>query len=327
LAQVLRRLPSVEDPRVLVDATTRDDAAVYQLSPERALVATVDFFAPIVDDPATWGAIAAANALSDVYAMGATPLFALNLVGWPRDQLSFELLGEVIEGAAAMAARAGCLVVGGHSVDALEPHFGMAVIGEAHPDRLLTNAAARVGDVLVLTKPLGTGILSTALKRGLIGEPELGEAVRSMTTLNESAMRAALAHGVRAATDITGFGLIGHLTHVLEASRVAAELDFSRIPLMGRVLQLAAQGVVPGGTNRNYQAADNVDWGDLTDAERRVMVDAQTSGGLLLAVPPDRVGELTAALEREGSLATAVIGRLIAGPVGSIRMTRGPTPG
>ena len=178
LAQVLKNVPGANDPRVLVDAATRDDAAVYQIAPDRALIATVDFFTPIVDDAATWGAIAATNALSDVYAMGGVPLFGLNLVGWPRGKIPFELLGEVITGAGTVAARAGCLVLGGHSVDALEPHFGMAVIGEAHPDRLLTNAGAQPGDVLVLTKPLGTGVLTTALKRDVISESDLAEAVR-----------------------------------------------------------------------------------------------------------------------------------------------------
>ncbi len=319
LAQVLRHLPSVEDSRVLVDAASRDDAAVFRLSEDRAVVATVDFFTPIVDDAGTWGAIAAANAVSDIYAMGATPLFALNLVGWPRDKLPFELLGEVIRGAAEIAARARCLVLGGHSVDALEPHFGMVVIGEAHPDRLLTNAGARAGDFLVLTKPLGTGILSTALKRGLIDEAGMAQAIHSMTTLNEGASRAALAHGVSAATDVTGFGLIGHLTHVLNASRVSAELWFDQLPLLERALDFSRQGVVPGGTNRNYQAAGNVTWAeDLATPERHLMVDAQTSGGLLLSVPEKNLDALVAGLRTEECLAVAVIGRLAPGPAGAI---------
>jgi len=232
LAEVLKNVPGANDPRVLVDAATRDDAAVYQISPDRALIATVDFFTPIVDDAATWGAIAATNALSDVYAMGGMPLFALNLVGWPRGKIPFELLGEVITGAGTAAAAAGCLVLGGHSVDSLEPHFGMAVIGEAHTDRLLTNAGARPGDVLVLTKPLGTGVLTTALKRDVIGESDLAEAVRSMTSLNDGAMRAALSAKAHAATDVTGFGLLGHLGHVVRASGVAAEIGFEQLPLL-----------------------------------------------------------------------------------------------
>jgi selenide,water dikinase len=306
-----------------VDAATRDDAAVFRLSDDRALVATVDFFTPIVDDAAIWGAIAAANALSDIYAMGATPLFALNLVGWPREKIPFEILGDVIRGAAEVASNARCLVLGGHSVDALEPHFGMAVIGEAHPDRLLTNAGGCPGDVLVLTKPLGTGILTTALKRGLIGEGELREAVRSMTSLNDGAMRAALAAGVRAATDVTGFGLLGHLTHMLRASRLGAEIAFARLPLLGGALDLAERGVVPGGTERNLEAATNVTWAaDLSAAEQLLATDAQTSGGLLLAVPAEREQALRDALAREGTLAAATIGRLTADQVGRITVRR-----
>jgi selenide,water dikinase len=242
----------------LIDATTKDDAAVFLLSPDRALVATVDFFTPIVDDAAAWGAIAVANALSDIYAMGATPLFGLNLVGWPRERLPFDVLADVLRGAGEVAARAGCLVLGGHSIDAVEPTFGMAVIGEVHPDRMLTNAGACAGDILVLTKPLGTGILATALKRDALIETGMADAVKSMTTLNDGAARAALKVGVSAATDVTGFGLIGHLTSMLEASKVAAELAFDAIPLLPHARNLASRGVIPGGTQRNLDAADRV---------------------------------------------------------------------
>lgn len=307
---MLRHVPLISDPNVLVDAATRDDAAVYRLGPDRALVATVDFFTPIVDNAADWGAIAAANALSDVYAMGGRPLFALNLVGWPRGVLPFELLAEVMRGASEIAQRAGCLMLGGHSIDDPEPKFGMVVLGEVHPDRMMTNAAARPGDLLVLTKPLGTGILTTALKRDLIGETELQDAVRVMTTLNDSAARAALAHGVRAATDITGFGLLGHLGNILAASSVGARLSFSRFPLLPRALELAARGSVPGGTRRNYEAA-TVNWDEsLSEPERLIAVDAQTSGGLLLAVPPAQLDGVLAALELEGTPARAVIGEI-----------------
>jgi selenide,water dikinase len=323
LSEILRGLPRVMDSRVLVDAATRDDAAVYQISPDRALVATVDFFTPIVDDAAAWGAVAATNALSDLYAMGAMPLFGLNLVGWPRAKLPFELLGEVLEGAAAVAKRAGCLVVGGHSVDSLEPLFGMAVIGEAHPDRLLTNAGARPGDILVLTKPLGTGILTTALKRNVAGEAELAEAVRSMTTLNDGAMRAALAARVNAATDITGFGLLGHLNNMLMASGVGAEIIFSQLPLLKGALDLAGRNVVPGGSERNLAAVPPAVFADdLTPAERLLCADAQTSGGLLLAVEPARLETLLAGLRNESTLAAAPIGRILAGPAGSVRVVR-----
>ena len=316
-------MPKVGDPRVLVDAATRDDAAVFQLSPERALVATVDFFTPIVDDPAAWGAIAAANALSDIYAMGATPLFGLNLLGWPRDRLPMEMLGEVLRGASEVAARAGCLVLGGHSIDAVEPTFGMAVIGEVHPERMLTNAGARAGDVLVLTKPLGTGILATALKRDALIETGMADAVRSMTTLNDGAARAALEVGVNAATDITGFGLIGHLTEMLEASKLAGEIAFDSLPILPHARNLASRGVIPGGTQRNLDAADRVDWApELGLADRYLCVDAQTSGGLLLAVASEKEAALLSALKEEHTPAAAVIGRVVAGQPGRVRVGR-----
>jgi selenide, water dikinase len=313
-------LPSIVDPRVLVDAATRDDAAVFSLAPDRALVATVDFFTPIVDDPAAWGAIAVANALSDIYAMGATPLFGLNLVGWPRE-LPFDVLGEVLRGAAEVAKRAGCLILGGHSIDSAEPTFGMSVIGEVHPDRMLTNAGACVGDVLVLTKPLGTGILATALKRDALLETGMADAVRSMTTLNDGASRAALKVGVSAATDVTGFGLIGHLTGILEASKVAAEIAFEALPILPHAKNLASRGVVPGGTQRNLEAATNVDWApELSPADRYICVDAQTSGGLLLAVPAENEAALLAALKEERTPAAVVIGRVVAGKPGRLKV-------
>jgi selenide, water dikinase len=319
LAQVLRRLPGVQDPRVLIDATTGDDAAVFSLSPERALVATVDFFTPIVDHPGSWGAIAAANALSDIYAMGATPLFGLNLVGWPRDRLSFDVLEEVVAGAAEVAGRAGCLILGGHSIDSVEPIFGMSVIGEVHPDRMLTNAGACAGDILVLTKPLGTGILATALKRDALLETGMTEAVRSMTTLNDGAARAALRVGVSAATDVTGFGLIGHLSRVLEESKVGAEIAFDTLPILPHAKNLASRGVIPGGTERNLAAAVKVEWApELSPADRFLCVDAQTSGGLLLVVPSENQAALVAALQEERTPAAAVIGRITPGPVGHI---------
>jgi len=306
-------LPSVVNSDVLVDAASRDDAAVYRLSADRALVATVDFFTPIVDDAWAWGAIAAANALSDVYAMGATPLFALNLVGWPRETLPWEVLGEVIRGAAETATRARCLMLGGHSVDDPEPKFGMCVIGDAHPDRLLTNSAARPGDRLVLTKPLGTGILTTAAKRDLIDAATLAPAVESMVSLNDGAMRAALASGVKAATDVTGFGLLGHLGNILSSSQVGAQLYFDSLPLLPSALDLAGRGGIPGGTERNLAAAASVVWDNtLTAAERYLMVDAQTSGGLLLAVAPARLDELLKKLKEEQTLAAAVIGNITA---------------
>jgi selenide,water dikinase len=284
----------------------------------------VDFFTPIVDNPADWGAIAAANALSDIYAMGAKPLFGLNLVGWPREQLPLDLLGEVMRGGSEVAREAGCLVVGGHSVDDPEPKFGMAVIGEVHPDRMLTNAGACAGDLLVLTKPLGTGILTTAFKRDALLETGLAEAVRSMRTLNAGAARAALEVGVSAATDVTGFGLVGHLLGLLESSRVGGEIAFDALPILQHARNLAGRGFIPGGTHRNLEAAgDRVFWAaDLTETDRWLAVDAQTSGGLLLAVPPENEAALLAALTAQATPAAATIGRLTAEHPGLLRVVR-----
>ena len=284
----------------------------------------MDFFTPIVDNPADWGAIAAANALSDIYAMGAKPLFGLNLVGWPREQLPLDLLGEVMRGGSEVAREAGCLVVGGHSVDDPEPKFGMAVIGEVHPDRMLTNAGACAGDLLVLTKPLGTGILTTAFKRDALLETGLAEAVRSMRTLNAGAARAALEVGVSAATDVTGFGLVGHLLGLLESSRVGGEIAFDALPILQHARNLAGRGFIPGGTHRNLEAAgDRVFWAaDLTETDRWLAVDAQTSGGLLLAVAPENEAALLAALNAQATPAAATIGRLTAEHPGLLRVVR-----
>jgi len=319
-------VPVATDPRILVDASSRDDAAVFQVAPDRAIVATVDFFTPLIDDAYDFGRIAATNAFSDVYAMGATPLVALNLVSWPREGLPFELLGEVLRGGADVARAAGAFVLGGHSVDDPEPKYGMVAIGEVHPDRIVRNSGARPGDVLVLTKPLGTGVLTTALKRDLLTEADVAPAVAAMTTLNAGAARAMLAMGksVHAATDVTGFGLLGHLRTLLEASGVAAELSAAAVPLLPRAREAAERGAIPGGSERNVAAvADAVAFADAVDGTTRLLLaDAQTSGGLLIAVAPDRADALVAALGREGTLAAAqigrVIGRVVAGGAGRI---------
>ena len=308
---------------MLVDAASRDDAAVFLIAPDRALIATTDFFTPIVDDARSWGAIAAANALSDVYAMGGTPLFALNLVAWPRTGLPFELLGEVLAGAADVAKEAGCLLLGGHSIDDAEPKFGLAVTGEVHPDQLMTNTAGKAGDLLVLTKPLGTGLLTTALKRGRLTDSDLAAAIRIMRTLNAGAARAARAACVRAATDITGFGLLGHLGNILQGSALAAELWAENLPVLEQARQMADEGMVPGGTARNLEAAlETTEYGaGITESDRILLSDAQTSGGLLLAVAPERLDQLLSDLGREATPAAAVIGRLMAGKLGSVQVT------
>jgi len=322
LAQVLRHVPLATDPRILVDASTRDDAAVVRLTADRALVATLDFFTPIVDSAYDFGRIAAANALSDVYAMGGTPTFVLSIVGWPRDTLPLDLLGEVLKGGADVVREAGAFVLGGHSVDDPEPKFGMVAIGEVHPDRVVTNAGAKPQDVLVLTKPIGTGVLTTGLKRDLLSEAQLAPAVAAMTTLNAGAARAMLAVGVHAATDVTGFGLLGHLHSLLLASGVAAELTSAAVPLLPHAREMAERGAIPGGTKRNVESLkDAVTFAAGVDPVTRLLLaDAQTSGGLLLAVAPERGPALVAALERERTPAAAVIGRITAGTPGRIEV-------
>ena len=318
-------MPTLTDPRILVDASTRDDAAVYQLTPERAIVATVDFFTPIVDDAYDFGRIAATNAFSDIYAMGATPLFALNLVGWPRDKLPYDLLGDVLRGGADVAKEAGAFVVGGHSVDDPEPKYGMVAIGEVHPSRIVTLARARAGDALVLTKAIGTGVLSTALKRDLATAADLAPAVKSMTTLNAGAARAmqALGERVHAATDVTGFGLLGHLHNMLSASGMAAELDAAAVPLLPTAMELAERGSIPGGTKRNREALEaHVKFGaEVPEPLRVLLFDAQTSGGLLIAVEADQTDELVRVLERERTPAAVRIGRVARGTAGSITVS------
>ncbi len=313
----------MDDPRVLVDAATGDDAAVYQIADDRALVATVDFFTPIVDDPYDFGTIAAANSLSDVYAMGAKPLFALNLVAWPRDPAMLELLGKTMEGGAEVARRAGALVLGGHSIDDPEPKYGMIVVGEVHPEKIFDNAGARPGDRLVLTKPIGTGILSTALKRDAIGEPDMKYPVEVMSTLNAGAANAMTASGAHAATDVTGYGVLGHLHNMLGASGVAARVTTESVPVFDGVRELIEQGIAPGGTKRNLTAnTEYTTWGaESSDVDQTLLADAQTSGGLLIAVDASHTDELVAALQVEKTPAAAVIGEVVEGEAGRIEVT------
>jgi selenide,water dikinase len=292
LGQVLEALPPLTDPNVLVGAGTGDDAAVYLIAPDRALVATVDFFTPIVDDPAAYGAIAAANSLSDVYAMGATPLFALSIVGFPRDRLDTGLLARIVAGGAAKLAEAGVPVVGGHSVDDDEPKFGYAVTGEVHPDRMVTNRGAQPGDLLFLTKPLGTGLVATAIKRGLCPEHLVEAAIAVMSELNRAPSLAMLAAGAHAATDVTGFGLLGHLRNL----GVGADIDSRAVPYLPGVRELATVDLFPSGSRRNHASlAAVVDWGALPEDEQLLLSDAQTSGGLLVALSPASAGTFRAA--------------------------------
>lgn len=294
LGQILGALPPITDPNVLVGTSDRDDAAVYRIAPDRAMVATVDFFTPIVDDPTAFGAIAAANALSDVYAMGARPLFALSVTAFPRERLDSGLLEKIVSGGAAKMTEAGVPVIGGHSVDDPEPKFGYAVIGEVHPDRIVSNHGARQGDVLFLTKPLNSGLVTTAIKRGLCPPALAKEAIATMSALNRAASESMLAAGATAATDVTGFGLIGHLSNL----KGGADLDFSAIPILAGVRDLAELDLFSGGSRRNHAAfRDQVDWGGLAENDQLLLCDAQTSGGLLVAIPPANVAQFAAACE------------------------------
>ena len=294
---------------MLVGYDTADDAGVYKLRDDLALVQTVDFFTPIVDDPYDFGRIAAANALSDIYAMGARPITALNVAAFPVDTLDLRVLERILQGGAHVAAAAGVTILGGHTIKDSEPKYGMAVLGTVDPSRIVTNASARPGDILILTKPLGTGILSTALKAGEIGESAMTDAVNWMTALNESASAAMVAAGAHAATDVTGFGLLGHAGEMARASQVRLVIDASSVPLMPGVLDLAQRNVVSGGTRDNAAAhAEFTAFDDaVTPAMRLVLSDAQTSGGLLIALPPD-AGERFARRVDAGYGLAAVIG-------------------
>src|SRR5881398_2795665 len=282
LGQILGALPPVIDPNVLHASASRDDAAVYRIAPDRALVATVDFFTPIVDDPFEFGAIAAANSLSDVYAVGARPLFALGITAFPRGKLGSGLLEKIVSGGATKLGEAGVPVVGGHSVDDPEPKFGYTVIGEVHPDRMVGHEGARAGDVLFLTKPLGSGLAATAIKRGLCPPALEAAAIAVMTMLNRDASEAMLEAGATAATDVTGYGLIGHLANL----RGGADIDFASVPFLQGVSGLAERDLFPDGSRRNHSAyRDRVQWGGLGETEQLMLCDAQTSGGLLVAIP------------------------------------------
>ncbi|HET9163420.1 MAG TPA: selenide, water dikinase SelD [Solirubrobacterales bacterium] len=309
LRSVREALPASSDPDLVVGLDPADDAAVLRLSDELALVQTIDFFTPIVDDPRDFGRIAAANALSDVYAMGATPVLALNLVAFSLSQLGEEVLGEILAGGAEVAAEAGASIGGGHSIDDPEPKYGMAVSGTAHPEEILTAAGARPGDELYLSKPLGGGLITTAAKRGLAAAEWIEGAVEAMTTLNDEAAIAARGAGADALTDVTGFGLLGHLHELCEASGVAAEIDAAAVPGLPGALELAASGeALSGGSARNAREAERfAAWSPAIPAERRLLLcDAMTSGGLLAAVP--------AGAEAAG----AHIGTLVAGEPGRI---------
>ena len=309
----MRRLAPVDDPALLVGAATGDDAAVYRLDDGRALVVTADFITPVVDDARMWGRVAAANAVSDVYAMGGRPLLALNLVGWNSEELSIDLLAEVLLGAQDVASEGGFVIAGGHTVDDPEPKFGLAVVGEADPDQLLTNTGFRPGDVLVLTKPLGIGVITTAIKAGTAPDDVVHGALDCMTRLNAEAARVALDAGATGATDVTGFGLLGHLGRAVMESGVDAEIDVGAVPLLEGARALAETGSIPGGSRRNLAWVDErLDRGNHDELDVLLLADAQPSGGLVFGASPAAAHEALDRLEETGHTAS-VIGRVAEG--------------
>lgn len=312
LEKVLKNLPLVTDPNVLVGTDTSDDAAVYKLSEEMALVQTLDFFTPIVDDPFEFGAIAAANALSDIYAMGAKPIFALNIVGFPEEALPLEVLEQILLGAQSKAEEAGIPILGGHTIEDPEPKYGMVVSGIMNPNNIIKNTGARVGDVLVLTKPLGTGILATAMKRDLVKEDIKDIAIKTMMSLNKDAAETMEAYDVSACTDITGFGLMGHLKEMVESSNIKVQIQFDSLPFIDTVKDLAAANIIPGGTYNNRDYVDAiVDFGKLSKTSQLLICDAQTSGGLLVALPKDEAQLYIQDLNKLGNKDAVIIGEIV----------------
>ena len=322
LVQVLSKLQVPQHPDLLVGTETGDDAAVYRLNEHTALVLTVDFITPITDDPYEFGSIAAANSLSDVYAMGGKPLLALNLVGFPAD-LARDMLGTVLQGGQAKAAEAGCMIVGGHTVDDAEPKYGLSVVGIVEPGKQVANAGAQPGDALVLTKPIGTGIITTGCKQGKSPPEVLAQAVQTMATLNRAASEAMMKVGVNACTDVTGFGLLGHLRSMVRGSGVSAKVRFGQVPILPGTWELLEQEVVPGGTYRNLQSVDDsVQWHeDLTEQQRVLLCDAQTSGGLLISVAGEKLASLLSELEAVGVATRSVVGEITQGQPGKIQVT------
>ena len=305
----MRHLTPTPHPNLLVGPQTGDDAAVWKLTDDRALVSTADFITPVVDDARTWGRVAAANAVSDIYAMGATPLFALNLVGWNVDELPTELLGEVLAGGTDIALEAGFVIAGGHTIDDPEPKYGMAVTGEVDPRRMLTNAGLTPGQDLLLTKPLGIGIITTAIKADRAPLEVADAAILSMTRLNAAASEAALGAGATGCTDVTGFGLLGHLRRMAEESKVDVAMSVEAVPFISGARELAQEGLIPGGTRRNWEwIRDQIDTGSLDETTILMLADAQTSGGLVFGVDPAETPGVQARLAAGGNDA-ALIGR------------------
>jgi cysteine desulfurase len=318
LEKILHGIPLSVHPDILVDARNSDDATVWKIDQDTAWVQSVDFFTPVVDDPFTFGAIAAANALSDIYAMGATPLFGLNIVAFPVKRLALTVLEEILQGALSMAEKAGIHILGGHTIEDNELKFGMVVNGKCHPERILRNSNAQPGDALILTKPIGTGIMTTALKRGIMAEDHYHELVEVMTSLNNILSNMLPRYKVNACTDITGFGLLGHLLEMVRASKVSVDLLADKVPLIKGTREYLQSGTVPGGTLQNLAYTEpHIQWKEgITENTRIILADAQTSGGLLISSPYDTAGNLLDDLRKGGATAAVIIGRV--GPASDI---------
>ena len=317
---MLGQLPQSNDPNILVGAETSDDAAVYRLDSRQAIVQTVDYITPVVDDPYSCGLIAAANSLSDIYAMGATPLFALNIVGFPVGSLPLSILGEILRGGADKVREAGASIIGGHSTDDPEPKYGLVVTGLIDPTKIFKNSTAIIGDDLVLTKPLGIGIITTGIKRDKVTQSTIDAAIALMITLNKGASEAMVSVGAHACTDVTGFGLLGHLHEMTAGSKVGARVSLSKVPVLSETWDLIQEGICPGGTRRNYESLQGaIVWNpEIRQEAQLILCDAQTSGGLLIAVPKDRTAALIQRLRERETPASALIGEIIEDPDGRI---------
>lgn len=318
----MSQLPSITDPNVLIGTRTADDAAVYRVSDTLAIVQTVDYFTPVVDDPYTFGQITAANSLSDIYAMGASPLFALNIAGFPADTLPLEILAKILQGGADKAAEAGISIIGGHTIKDAEPKYGMAVTAVIHPDKVVSNAGARPGDRLILTKPLGIGIITTAMKQGKVSAETISAATEVMTTLNKGAAEAMASVGAHACTDVTGFGFLGHLSEMVRGSGVGAVINLSSVPVLEETWALVRQGIAPGGSRRNLEFLRNrlAPAPAVSEDELLVLADAQTSGGLLIALPAGDVERLKNELAKRNVPVVAEVGEIVNDPDSVIRI-------
>ena len=317
LSEILKSSTGFPVPKeLLVGIETADDAAVYQLNDEQALIATTDFFMPIVDDPYDFGRIAATNAISDVYAMGGTPIMALALVGMPINVLPIETIGRIIKGGESVCAEAGIPIAGGHTIDSVEPIYGLVVMGLIHPSKVKRNADAKVGDVLVLGKPLGVGVLSAALKKDKLSADGYKQMIANTTQLNKPGVALAELRGVHALTDVTGFGLAGHGLELARGAKCSVQIDWAKVPLLPGVRELAAQGMVTGASGRNWGSygADVTLPAGFAEADRALLTDPQTSGGLLVSCAPAQVDEVMAIFKRGGFAHAAVIGRVVDGP-------------